>query len=140
MSPNPGQGLLSLQPNKIRLLHANGCTSGGSTHRFNYQYEPQFPGPVTLANFTVNGFIRRRLRLHQELGKDDWYTLGDSWGTEDDRWSRSGWEVIAIRNADDTKRVGYYEYIRGATIYITVKAIDNIEVERVTDPDVPPRE
>lgn len=73
-------------------------------------------------------------------GKDDWSTLGDSWGTEDGRWSRSGWEVIAIRNADDTKRVGYYEYVRGATIYITVRAIDKIEVERATDPDAPPRE
>ncbi|KAF9499201.1 hypothetical protein BDN71DRAFT_1442238 [Pleurotus eryngii] len=73
-------------------------------------------------------------------GQDDWFTLGDSWGTADDRWSRSGWEVIAIRNANDTKRVGYYEYIKGATIYITVKAIDKIEVERVTDPDVPPRD
>ena len=38
-------------------------------------------------------------------GSDEWYTIAAG---QRDTWSRSGWELVAFKNANDTDRAGKY--------------------------------
>ena len=38
-------------------------------------------------------------------GSDEWYTIAAG---KRDSWARSGWELVAFKNANDTDRAGKY--------------------------------
>ncbi|KAI0666556.1 hypothetical protein C8Q78DRAFT_984005 [Trametes maxima] len=47
-------------------------------------------------------------------GHDDWYTLAP--GTSDS-WERSGWELVAFKNDDDSDRSGVYVHANHSVTY-----------------------
>ncbi|KAL5536943.1 hypothetical protein ACEPAF_766 [Sanghuangporus sanghuang] len=61
---------------------------------------------------------------------DNWFDPTDSFDGRGTR-SRKGWELIAIRNQDDTDRRGFYVNAKGHTVYVTVTSLDKIEVDSV---------
>ncbi|KAF4566027.1 hypothetical protein EYR36_011441 [Pleurotus pulmonarius] len=68
-------------------------------------------------------------------GRDSWYTLTDSF--ESGKWVRFGWDVIVLRDEEDTWRRGVYMHIKGVTVYITVRSFDDIRVEYAQDRRAP---
>ncbi|KAL5492794.1 hypothetical protein ACEPAI_4242 [Sanghuangporus weigelae] len=67
-------------------------------------------------------------------GDDSWFSINDSFA-DDGRWARKGWEVVAIRNKEDTDRRGYYVNAKNHTVYITVKSLKDVEVKSVKRPE-----
>ncbi|KAL5513549.1 hypothetical protein ACEPAH_3948 [Sanghuangporus vaninii] len=67
-------------------------------------------------------------------GDDSWFSINDSFA-DDGRWTRKGWEVVAIRNKEDTDRCGYYVNAKNHTVYITVKSLKDVEVKSVKRPE-----
>ncbi|EKM61527.1 uncharacterized protein PHACADRAFT_248199 [Phanerochaete carnosa HHB-10118-sp] len=60
-------------------------------------------------------------------GDDKWYHIADNFGPAG-QWNRSGWEVAAIANSSDSDRRGFYVNSKNATVYITIRSLENIEV------------
>jgi len=50
------------------------------------------------------------------------------------KWGRSGWELVAIRNKEDSHREGAYVSPINATVYVTVKSITQLEIIRSPKP------
>ncbi|KAJ3490805.1 hypothetical protein NLI96_g1168 [Meripilus lineatus] len=59
-------------------------------------------------------------------GSDEWYDLSSSY--KGDSWKRNGWEVVAFKNENDTRRVGFYLNTRDKTTYIVFRSFDNVEI------------
>ncbi|KAI0373548.1 hypothetical protein BV20DRAFT_743668 [Pilatotrama ljubarskyi] len=47
-------------------------------------------------------------------GSDAWFTVDAG---KRESWSRSGWELVAFKNADDTKRAGVYVPVNSTVTY-----------------------
>ncbi|KAI0366848.1 hypothetical protein BV20DRAFT_1001746 [Pilatotrama ljubarskyi] len=53
-------------------------------------------------------------------GHSDWYNIGPG---KRDSWSRDGWELVAFKNEDDTKRAGVYVPVNST---VTYRGLDDI--------------
>ncbi|KAI0642683.1 hypothetical protein C8Q79DRAFT_1013353 [Trametes meyenii] len=56
-------------------------------------------------------------------GDDSWFNLAQG---ARDSWNRAGWELVAFKNANDTKRAGVYV---PSNAVVTFNGFDNITVE-----------
>ena len=56
-------------------------------------------------------------------GSDEWYTIAAG---KRDTWSRSGWELVAFKNEDDSMRAGVYIPINKKVVFYS---FNNIQVE-----------
>lgn len=56
-------------------------------------------------------------------GSDAWYTISSQSG---DTWIRMGWELVAFKDEDDTRRAGVYAPVNSRIIF---HSFDNIVVE-----------
>jgi hypothetical protein len=52
----------------------------------------------------------------------------------DGRWSRSNWELVAVRDDGDSHRKGVYVCPKNATVYITIKGITEFEIVSTPKP------
>lgn len=57
-------------------------------------------------------------------GSDAWYSVAT--GTSE-TWSRTSWEVVVFKNADDTDRAGVYVRVDSTVVF---KSLDDITVAR----------
>jgi len=62
-------------------------------------------------------------------GNGNWFPVPRQW-MDSGKWTRSGWELVAIRNLEDTHREGLYVTALNQTVYITIKSMVEIEVVR----------
>ena len=47
-------------------------------------------------------------------GSDEWYTIAAG---KRDSWARSGWELVAFKNANDTDRAGKYVPVNSEVVF-----------------------
>ena len=47
-------------------------------------------------------------------GSDEWYTIAAG---KRDSWARSGWELVAFKNANDTDRAGRYVPVNSEVVF-----------------------
>ena len=47
-------------------------------------------------------------------GSDEWYTIAAG---KRDSWARSGWELVAFKNANDTDRAGTYVPVNSEVVF-----------------------
>jgi len=60
-------------------------------------------------------------------GSDAWYNVPRQW-MDSGKWKRSDWELVAIRNMEDTHRQGAYVCAKNQTVYVTIKSTTKIEI------------
>ncbi|KAI0644561.1 hypothetical protein C8Q79DRAFT_780337 [Trametes meyenii] len=53
-------------------------------------------------------------------GDDSWFTLGPG---ASDTWGRSGWELVAFKNHDDSDRAGVYVHANHAVTFNSLHSI-----------------
>ncbi|KAI0666530.1 hypothetical protein C8Q78DRAFT_983646 [Trametes maxima] len=53
-------------------------------------------------------------------GDDAWFTLGPG---ASDTWGRSGWELVAFKNHDDSDRAGVYVHANHAVTFNSLHSI-----------------
>ena len=74
---------------------------------------------VNASSQTISCFVSK----YSNSGADDnWFTLSPG---QRDSWGRNGWELVAFKNANDSKRAGVY--VR-ANSTVTFHSFDNIVV------------
>ena len=66
-------------------------------------------------------------------GSDAWFDVPNEWN-DAGRWSRKAWELVAIRNKEDTHREGAYVCARNQTVYITIRGITQLDIVRSPKP------
>jgi len=56
-----------------------------------------------------------------------WWDVPNEWNNSS-RWSRGDWELVAIRNKENTYRSSAYVSARNQTVYITIKGMTDPEI------------
>lgn len=66
---------------------------------------PQMAGSIIVYNASSSPCHVFVSKYTNSSGSDDWYTLQPG---QRDSWARSGWELVAFKNGDDSVRNGVY--------------------------------
>ena len=104
--------------------------------------------PLILHPYTLQPYVGNYIYIKKECdhefqafvskysnpsGSDEWYDVPNEWN-DAGRWSRNNWDLVAIRNKEDTHREGTYVCAKNQTVYITIKSIACFEIVRTSKP------
>ncbi|GJE89557.1 hypothetical protein PsYK624_056600 [Phanerochaete sordida] len=92
---------------------------------------------VCIRQIGCNGLQAFVSKIESSEGNDGWFPIAAQFGTADAHWNRNKHEVAVIRNPSTGERRGRYVDPEGASVYITVRSLDDIDVVRVPKPTLP---
>jgi hypothetical protein len=75
---------------------------------------------INNSNTAISAFVSK---YSNNDGSDAWFELGPG---KRDSWNRNGWELVAFKNANDTRRAGVY--VPPGSV-VTFYAFDKITVQ-----------
>ena len=67
-------------------------------------------------------------------GNDNWFPVANNFDTSAAHWSRSGWELVAVRNQHDTDRHGIYVNAKGHSVYVKINSLHDWQVVHTPAP------
>jgi hypothetical protein len=89
--------------------------------------QPYIGEHICIKNETSHPFQAFVSKYSNSNGSDAWYNVPNEWN-DSGKWSRGYWELVAIRNNEDTHRNGAYVSAKNQTVYITIKGVTNLEI------------
>ncbi|GJE87451.1 hypothetical protein PsYK624_035340 [Phanerochaete sordida] len=92
---------------------------------------------VCIRQIGCSGFQAFVSKIESSEGSDSWFPIAAQFGGADARWNRNKYEVAVVRNPATGERRGRYVNPGGASVYITVRSLDDIDVVRVPKSTLP---